>query len=184
MYQPQTGDPLVALDTPAMIVDVQLMEENIARLMARFRGTPVSVRPHLKTAKSPKLAHRLFAAGAIGGCVAKVSEAEVMAQAGIEDLLITSEIVGSPKVRRLVNLLRQHPSLVRLRISQRAKAPLAILAWTTTKVGSPLFGLTVKNFGTTKHDASTKGVTVWAYSIAARLMIGPILGRQAAIDSP
>jgi D-serine deaminase-like pyridoxal phosphate-dependent protein len=111
MYQSQPGDPLVALDTPVMIVDAQLMEENIARLMARFRGTPVSVRPHLKTAKSPELAHRLLTAGAIGGCVAKVSEAEVMAQAGIEDLLITSEIVGPPKVRRLVNLLLRHPHI-------------------------------------------------------------------------
>jgi D-serine deaminase-like pyridoxal phosphate-dependent protein len=94
-----------------MIVDAQLMEENITRLMARFRETPVRVRPHLKTAKSPELAHRLLAAGAIGCCVAKVSEAEVMAQAGIEDLLITSEIVGAPKVARLVQLLRQHPHI-------------------------------------------------------------------------
>ncbi len=111
MYQPQPGDPLAALDTPAMIVDVQLMEENIARLMARFQGTSVRVRPHLKTAKSPELAHRLLAAGASGCCVAKVSEAEVMAQAGVEDLLITSEIVGHPKVTRLVNLLQQHPHI-------------------------------------------------------------------------
>lgn len=111
MYQPRPGDSLASLDTPAMIVDEQLMEENITRLMARFRETPVRVRPHLKTAKSPELAHRLLAAGAIGCCVAKVSEAEVMAQAGIEDLLITSEIVGPPKVARLVNLLRQHPRI-------------------------------------------------------------------------
>ncbi|HLI09549.1 MAG TPA: DSD1 family PLP-dependent enzyme [Ktedonobacteraceae bacterium] len=108
MYQPQVGNSLDTLDTPAMIVDLDLMEGNIARLMARFRELNVHVRPHLKTVKSPDLARILLRAGASGGCVAKVSEAEVMAQAGIEDLLITSEIVGKPKVARLVALLREH----------------------------------------------------------------------------
>src|SRR5713101_5188780 len=111
MYHPQVGDPLDALDTPSMIVDLTLMEGNIARLMGRFQGTKIHVRPHLKTVKSPKLAHKLLAAGAVGGCVAKVSEAEVMAQGGIEDLLITSEIVGEPKLARLVALVQQHPHI-------------------------------------------------------------------------
>src|SRR5579884_724295 len=111
MYQPQVGDPLETLDTPSMIVDLTLMEENIARLMARFRELHVQVRPHLKTVKSAELARILLAAGAIGGCVAKVSEAEVMAQAGIEDLLITSEIVGRPRLARLVALIREHPQV-------------------------------------------------------------------------
>lgn len=111
MYQPQVGDSLDALDTPAMIVNLELMEENIARLMAHFRELNVHVRPHLKTVKSPELARMLLAAGAIGGCVAKVSEAEVMAQGGIEDLLITSEIVGKPKLARLVALVREHTQI-------------------------------------------------------------------------
>src|SRR5579884_3848685 len=111
MYQPQVGDPLDTLDTPSMIVDLTLMEENIGRLMARFRELHVQVRPHLKTVKSPELARILLAAGAIGGCVAKVSEAEVMAQGGIEDLLITTEIVGKPKLARLVALIQQHPHI-------------------------------------------------------------------------
>ncbi|HLZ63454.1 MAG TPA: DSD1 family PLP-dependent enzyme [Ktedonosporobacter sp.] len=109
MYNPQPGDPLAAVDTPAMIVDLTLMEENIARLMGRFRNTSVHVRPHLKTVKSPALAQLLLAAGASGGCVAKVSEAEVMVQGGVEDLLITSEIVGPPKLARLVALVHDHP---------------------------------------------------------------------------
>lgn len=111
MYQPRVGDPLDTLDTPAMIVDLSLMEQNIAKLMAHFRGKEVRVRPHLKTVKSPELARRLLAAGAIGGCVAKVSEAEVMAQGGIEDLLITTEIVGKPKLARLAALLQQYPRI-------------------------------------------------------------------------
>jgi D-serine deaminase-like pyridoxal phosphate-dependent protein len=111
MYYPQLGDPLDALDTPSMIVDLTLMEANIARLMGRLRQGHVHVRPHLKTVKSPELAHILLSAGATGCCVAKVSEAEIMAQAGIEDLLITSEIVGKPKLARLVALVQQHPQI-------------------------------------------------------------------------
>ncbi len=111
MYHPQLGNALDALDTPSMIVDLALMEENIARLMGKFRGGKVGIRPHLKTVKSPDLARKLLAAGAIGGCVAKVSEAEVMASDGIEDLLITTEIVGRPKLARLVELVRQHPRI-------------------------------------------------------------------------
>jgi D-serine deaminase-like pyridoxal phosphate-dependent protein len=99
MYHPQVGDPLEALDTPVMLVDLDLMENNIASLMARFRERRVLVRPHLKTVKSPELARVLLAAGASDGCVANVSEAEVMVQGGIEDLLITTEIVGKPSWR-------------------------------------------------------------------------------------
>ena len=111
MYHPQIGDSLDTLDTPSMVVDLTLMEENIARLMERLRGKRVQVRPHLKTVKSPELARRLLAAGAVGGCVAKVSEAEVMAEGGVDDLLITTEIVGGPKLRRLVDLVRVHPRI-------------------------------------------------------------------------
>ena len=111
MYNPQIGDAIETLDTPAMIIDLPLMEANIVKLMGAFRGREVSVRPHLKTVKSPELAHLLLKAGAIGGCVAKVSEAEVMARTGIEDLLITSEIVGTPKLARLVALVREHPKV-------------------------------------------------------------------------
>jgi D-serine deaminase-like pyridoxal phosphate-dependent protein len=111
MYNPKPGDALDSLDTPAVIVDFDLMEANIAKLMGRFKQTKVGVRPHLKTTKSPELARKLLEAGAIGGCVAKVSEAEVMAQAGIEDLLITTEIVGTSKLARLVELLKEHSKI-------------------------------------------------------------------------
>src|SRR5262249_34084632 len=85
------GDALSALDTPAMVVDLPVMEGNIARLFTTLRGSGVAVRPHLKTVKSPVLAQRLLTAGARGVCVAKLSEAEVMLEAGIEDVLVTTE---------------------------------------------------------------------------------------------
>lgn len=111
MYNPQPGDSLEKLDTPSVIVDLDLMEANIAKMMGRFKDSKTQVRPHLKTTKSPELARKLIEAGAIGGCVSKVSEAEVLAEAGIEDLLITTEIVGAPKIERLVQLVKQHPKI-------------------------------------------------------------------------
>lgn len=103
------GGELDRLDTPAMLVDLPAVERNIERMLSRFRGTPVAVRPHLKTVKSPELARRLLAAGASGVCVAKLSEAEVMVEAGIDDLLVTTELAGAPKLERLVRLLRRGP---------------------------------------------------------------------------
>lgn len=67
------------------------------------------MRPHLKTAKSPAIARILADAGAHGFCVAKLGEAEVIAAEGIDDLLITSEIAGATKLRRLAALHAAHP---------------------------------------------------------------------------
>ena len=111
MYQPKVGDGLEVLDTPSMIVDLDLMEANIKKLMDRILPTGVNVRPHLKTTKSAILAQKLVDAGAKGGCVAKLSEAEVIAGAGFDDLLITCEIIGVPKVARLVELFRKYPKI-------------------------------------------------------------------------
>ncbi len=111
MYNPQPGDRLESLDTPSMIVDLDLMEANIAKLMGRLLPAGVNIRPHLKTTKSPILARKLIDAGAKGGCVAKLSEAEVMTAGGIEDILITCEVVGPVKVARLVELFRQYPAV-------------------------------------------------------------------------
>jgi D-serine deaminase-like pyridoxal phosphate-dependent protein len=102
-----TGD----VDTPALLVDLEVVEANIRALMQRFRGTRVRVRPHLKTSKSPQFARMLAAAGAQGFCVSKLGEAEVMVEAGIADLLITGEIAGQPKLRRLAALARRCPQL-------------------------------------------------------------------------
>lgn len=110
-YAPKIGDSIDSLDTPSMVVDLDAMEANISKLMGRLLPTGRSIRPHLKTTKSAVLARRLVAAGAKGGCVAKLSEAEAMAAAGFDDLLITCEVVGPVKVARLVRLLRAHPGI-------------------------------------------------------------------------
>lgn len=113
-YDPKVGDPIAALDTPSMLVDLALMERNISTLFSTLLPTGVRIRPHLKTTKSAVLARRLQAAGATGACVAKLSEAEVMAALGFTDLLITCVIVGRHKVARLVELARAHPGCLRI----------------------------------------------------------------------
>ncbi|KAF1851940.1 uncharacterized protein K460DRAFT_362712 [Cucurbitaria berberidis CBS 394.84] len=106
-YSPQVGSTVASLDTPSIIVDLDLMESNIAKLMNQLLPTGVNIRPHIKTTKSAILAQKLVAAGAKGGCVAKLSEAEVMCAKGFDDVLITCEIVGAAKVQRLVELFRE-----------------------------------------------------------------------------
>ncbi|KAI8214467.1 hypothetical protein K4K52_000950 [Colletotrichum sp. SAR 10_76] len=108
MYSPRVGNGLDSLDTPSMIVNLDLMEANIKKLFDNFLPTGRKVRPHLKTTKSAVLARKLVAAGATGCCVAKVSEAEAITAAGFDDILITCEIIGAPKVKRLVELFRKH----------------------------------------------------------------------------
>jgi D-serine deaminase-like pyridoxal phosphate-dependent protein len=100
------GLPKADLDTPALLVDLDTMEANIARMAAACREHGIGWRPHTKGQKIPAIAHKLLAAGAIGVTCAKLAEAEVMAAAGIGDILIANQIVGDQKIVRLVNLLR------------------------------------------------------------------------------
>src|SRR6266511_4302023 len=86
------------LDTPALLLDLDAMERNLLR-MARFTAAKrVNLRPHAKIYKAtPQLAHRQLAAGAIGLTCAKLGEAELLAVAGVHDILIANQIVGSTK---------------------------------------------------------------------------------------
>ncbi len=130
------GWPKRALDTPALIVDLDVLDRNVARMSATFRRAGVDWRPHTKGVKVPALAHRLLAAGAIGVTCAKVSEAEVMAAAGIRDILIANEIIGAGKVRRLAHLCSQADVVVAvdspMGVAQLAQA--ARLAGTAPRV--------------------------------------------------
>ena len=94
------------LDTPALWVDLDKMEGNIAALAAHFREAGVGWRPHTKGIKVPAIAHKAIAAGAIGVTCAKLAEAEVMAAAGVGDILVANQVVGERKISRLVNLCR------------------------------------------------------------------------------
>lgn len=102
----EVGSRKTELETPVLWVDLNKMERNISQLAKHFATAGVGWRPHIKGIKVPAIAHEALAAGAIGITCAKLSEAEVMAAAGIGDILIANQIVGHKKVSRLVNLCR------------------------------------------------------------------------------
>jgi D-serine deaminase-like pyridoxal phosphate-dependent protein len=103
----EIGLPKSELDTPALWVELDRLERNIARVAAELRQAGVAWRPHTKGIKTPAIAHKLLAAGAIGVTCAKLGEAEVMAAAGIRDILIANQVVGATKARRLAAIQRQ-----------------------------------------------------------------------------
>jgi D-serine deaminase-like pyridoxal phosphate-dependent protein len=92
------------LETPAVIVDLDIMEGNLSRVAGYCREHQLLLRPHTKTHKIPELAKRQIASGATGITVAKIGEAEVMLDAGITDMLIAYPIVGPKKTARLAQL--------------------------------------------------------------------------------
>jgi len=102
----QVGDRLDDVDTPALVVDLDAFEANMAAMSEAVRGKDVRVRPHAKSHKCPEIAKRQIARGAIGICCQKVGEAEAFVAAGITDVLVTNEIVGGQKLARLAALAR------------------------------------------------------------------------------
>jgi 3-hydroxy-D-aspartate aldolase len=97
------------LVTPALILDLDLFEANVARMAAHAKSSKIALRPHGKTHKCVEIARRQIKAGAIGLSVATIREAEAMSAADIKGLLITSELVGKPKIERLIKLVRRAP---------------------------------------------------------------------------
>lgn len=91
-------------DTPEIVLDLDVVRANIDRAAALAREAGVVVRPHIKTHKLPPIAHLQLEAGAVGIQVAKLGEAEVMADAGIENILVGYPIVGAKKLARLADL--------------------------------------------------------------------------------
>jgi D-serine deaminase-like pyridoxal phosphate-dependent protein len=104
MDEPQSIDDL---DTPALAVDLDIIEHNIRRLQDTLQVRGIANRPHVKTHKIPEIAHMQLAAGATGITCQKLGEAEVMADAGVGDILLTYNIVGRRKLERLARLAQR-----------------------------------------------------------------------------
>ncbi len=90
------------IDTPAVLISLERMQANIQHMQAEMDALGVKLRPHVKTHKIPAIAHMQIEAGAVGITVAKLGEAEVMAEAGIDDIFVAYEIVGERKLERLL----------------------------------------------------------------------------------
>jgi D-serine deaminase-like pyridoxal phosphate-dependent protein len=102
--QLKIGASYLEIDTPALLLDLDAFERNLSTMARFFADRPTSLRPHAKTHKCPQVALRQLEAGAIGITCAKVGEAEVMAEAGVQDILIANQVVGSIKIDRLTDL--------------------------------------------------------------------------------
>ena len=94
------------LSTPALVVDLDVFEANVAAMAELLRGTGKKVRPHVKTHRTPELARRQLGGQVVGVTCATVGEAEAMVAAGIDDVLVANEVVDEAKLARLAALAR------------------------------------------------------------------------------
>jgi D-serine deaminase-like pyridoxal phosphate-dependent protein len=100
------------VNTPALLLDLNVMESNLNKMAAFFQGGPTRLRPHYKNHKSPALARRQMACGAIGMSCATLTEAEALVRHGIRNILIVNEIAGTAKMERFARLSREADVIV------------------------------------------------------------------------
>src|SRR5258708_39475859 len=101
-----------SLNTPALVLDLEMLDRNIAEMASFAKAHDVKLRPHSKTHKSADIAKRQIKAGALGVCCAKLGEAEALAEGGVEHLHITSPVVTPQAIRRLIELNGQGADLM------------------------------------------------------------------------
>ena len=100
------------IDTPALLLYMDIAEKNIRRMADYFKDKECKLRPHMKTHKLPLIAKKQLEAGAIGITCAKLGEAQVFLDSGIEKILIANEVAGQTKIKRLVELSRNRDLIV------------------------------------------------------------------------
>src|SRR5690606_4708475 len=100
------------LDSPALCLDLDKLEQNLKAVHIPLQGTGVGVRPHVKTHKCPALAKMQIKAGAVGICAAKLTESEVMLDNGIENVLMTGVNVTAPKIQKAMALRKKYKGFV------------------------------------------------------------------------
>ena len=95
------------LDTPALLIDLDIFERNLSRVADYTKSNDLRLRPHTKTHKVPAVGKRQIESGAVGLTVAKVGEAEVMLESGTPDLLVAYPVIGRSKLERLTEVARK-----------------------------------------------------------------------------
>jgi D-serine deaminase-like pyridoxal phosphate-dependent protein len=100
------------LDTPALLVDLDKMEKNIATMQATLKKNGLPSRPHAKTHKTAAIAKYQLATGSIGICCAKLTEAEAMVASGVDRILMTTANPSVSKIRRAMNIRKRHPNFI------------------------------------------------------------------------
>ena len=109
------------LDTPSLLIDLEVMDRNISTMADYYKGVGVGLRPHVKPHKCPIIAHKQLEAGAVGITCQKLGEAEVMANAGIRDILVANQIANQQKLNRLIGLARHSDVIVGVDNLENAK---------------------------------------------------------------
>lgn len=125
---------IAEIDTPAVLIDLDRAERNIARAQAAADAAGVKLRPHIKTHKLPYFAKKQVEAGAAGITCQKIGEAEVMADAGLTDIFLPYNIIGKAKLERLLALHRR----VTLSVTADSATTVAGLAEMFTDASRPL----------------------------------------------
>lgn len=125
---------LSEIETPAVLIDVDRVEANLQRFQAYADSHQLAVRPHIKTHKLPRFAKRQVELGAVGITCQKLGEAEVMADAGITDIFLPYNIVGKPKLDRLVALNER----VKIAVTADSEVTIRGLAETFNGTRKPL----------------------------------------------
>lgn len=141
-----------ALTTPALVIDMDAMERNVARMAEHCRAHGISLRPHAKTHKSIRIAELQIAAGAAGICAATLGEAEVLAGAGIPGVLITSPVVGEARIARLIAL---NEKATGLKVVTDNAAVAEMLSRAASESGKPLEVFVELDIGTRRTGART-----------------------------
>jgi 3-hydroxy-D-aspartate aldolase len=164
------------LSTPALLLDLDALERNIAAMAAHTKAAGIKLRPHSKGAKSIEIGKRQMAAGAVGICCSTLGEAEVIAGSGIEGVLITSPVVTPAMIERLIALNAKAKDLM---VAADNPANVDALAAAAEKAGKPLsiiveFDVGQGRTGTISIDA--------ALALARRVKASPYL-RYAGIQA-
>ena len=133
-YGQAIGQPVEAVTTPALLLDLPAARRNIARMAEGMAGLPAALRPHVKGHKSPDLARLQAEAGAQGFSTATVWEAVILAEAGFDDLFVVNTVAGAAKIARLVDLARERRVLVAVDDLENARD----LSRAATQAGSTL----------------------------------------------
>jgi D-threonine aldolase len=126
--------PVVALSTPALVVDLDVFEANIAAMADLLRDTGKTIRPHVKTHRTPELARRQLGGAAVGVTCATVGEAEAMVAAGIDDVFVANEVVDPRKIARLVALADR----ARIAVAVDDPEPVALLSAAGARAGATI----------------------------------------------
>jgi len=157
------------VSTPALCVDLDALERNVATMAAFFRGRPCALRPHVKAHKTPAIARLQADAGATGFTCATVREAEVLARHGFGDLLIANEVVDATKVPRLRALAER----ARVTLAVDSREGLALIR------DLPLDVLVDVNVGLPRCGVAPAGALELARALAAtRLRLRGVMGYE------